>query len=405
MKTPIIAAATLAVVAAACSKGGPPPKPVTPVAVASAALATVPYSISANGVVEPLQTVAVQPQVSGPLVEVAFHEGDEVRKGQVLFRIDPRPYQAALAQAEAALERDQVQADNAAREAERYAALVTKGYVTQSQADQLRSAAAAQKAVVTADAAAVQAAKLNLEYCTIAAPIAGRSGSLLVKVGNVVRVPNSTPLVVINQLEPVLVRFTVPGRTLGDLQRVVRAGQQPQVTAYPLAMDSGAAPEAQTGRLEFMDNAVDTTTGAITLKASFANATRALWPGEFLNVSVELYAQRNALTIPAAAVQEGQDGTYVFVVENGEARMTPVTVARTVGDVAVISTGLAAGMQVVTDGQSRLFPGSRVVIRGPGGGRGPGQGRRRLAPAGGRAPALGAGGKPPAAVVANAVRS
>ncbi len=404
MKTAILAVALAGAVAAGCSRGGPPPKPITPVTVASAALATVPYSISASGVVEPLQTVAVQPQVTGPLLEVAFHEGDEVRKGQVLFRIDPRPYQATLAQAKAALERDRVQAENAAREADRYAALVTKGYVTQSQADQLRSAAAAQKAVVTADEAAVQAAKLNLDYCTITAPIAGRTGSLLVKVGNVVRVPNPTPLVVINQLEPVLVRFTVPGRTLADLQRVVRAGQQPQVTAFPLATDSGASPEAQSGRLEFMDNAVDTTTGAITLKASFANATRALWPGEFLSVSVQLYAQRNALTVPAAAVQQGQDGDYVFVVENGQARMTPVTVTRTVGEVAVIATGLAPGMQVVTDGQSRLFPGSGVVIRGPGGGRVPGQRHRRLAPAGGRPPALGAGAKPEA-VVANYVRS
>ncbi len=396
MKSPILAVAALATIAAACSRGGPPPKPVTPVTVANASVATVPFSISANGVVEPLQTVAVQPQVSGPIVQVAFHEGEEVRKGQVLFRIDPRPFQAALAQAQAALERDRVQAENAAREADRYAALVTKGYVTQSQADQLRSAAAAQKAVVTADEAAVQAARLNLDYCTISAPISGRTGGLLVKVGNLVRVPNPTPLVVINQLQPVLVRFTVPGRTLAELQRVVRSGEPPQVTAFPLATDSDAAPEAQLGRLEFMDNAVDTTTGAITLKASFANATRALWPGEFLNVSVQLYAQRNALTVPAAAVQQGQDGDYVFVVENGQARMTPVTVARTVGDVAVIATGLAPGMQVVTDGQSRLFPGSPVVVRGPGGGRGPGAAR---------SPALGAGRKPAAAVVANATRS
>ena len=405
MKSPIIAAAAACALVAGCSASAAPPKPATPVTVASARVATVPYSISANGVVEPLQSVALQPQVSGPIVEVAFHEGDEVRKGQVLFRLDPRPFQAALAQAEAALERDRVQADNAAREADRYAALVTKGYVTQSQADQLRSAAAAQQAVVAADQAAVQAAKLNLDYATIRAPISGRTGSLLVKTGNVVRAPNPTPLVVINQIQPVLVRFTVPGRTLSDLQRVARAGHPPQVSATPSETDTTSVHAAQMGTLDFMDNAVDTTTGAITLKASFPNATRALWPGQFLNVTLQLYAQQNALTVPAAAVQTGQEGDYVFVVDElGQARMTPVRVARTVGDVAVIAGGLAPGMQVVTDGQSRLFPGARVVIRAPGGKRGSGRYAPGPAP-GARSPALGATGHPGHAFVANAARS
>jgi multidrug efflux system membrane fusion protein len=384
------AVATLAGLAG-CSSKGPKVDPPTPVTVASASVATVPFAVTANGVVEPLQTVAVQPQTSGQIVEVAFHEGDEVRQGQVLFRIDPRPFQAVLAQAEAALMRDRVQADNAAHDADRYAALVTKGYVTQSQAEQQRATAASQRAVVAADDAAVEAARLNLEYATVRAPISGRTGSLLVKVGNQVRVPNPTPLVVINQLQPVLVRFTVPGRTLADLQRVVQSGQAPQVTATPLTTDSVAVPVPQTGRLEFMDNAVDTTTGAITLKASFPNTTRALWPGQFLNLTLQLYAQRNALTVPASAVQQGQDGDYVYVVdEKGQARMTPVAVARTVGELAVINTGLLPGMKVVTDGQSRLFPGARVVIRGPDGRGGPG---RRQGP-GERAPALGSSAPP-----------
>jgi multidrug efflux system membrane fusion protein len=365
------AACALLLLAAACGKADKEkPKEKTPVTVASATVQSVPYTVTANGTVEPLQSVAVQPQVSGPIVQVAFHEGDEVRAGQVLFRIDPRPFQAALAQAEAGLLRDRVQAENAAREAERYASLVSRGYVTQSQADQLRATAAAQRAVVASDLAAVQAAQLNLGYATIRAPISGRTGGLGVKVGNVVRAPNPEPLVLINQLQPVLVRFTVPGRTLADLQRAVRAGTGMGVLATPTEADSTHASVAQSGTLDFMDNAVDTTTGAITLKARFANQANVLWPGQFLTVKVNLYDQQNALTVPAVAVQTGQEGTYVFVVDaQNHARMTPVKVSRTVGEVAVVAGGLSPGMRVVTDGQSRLFPGAEVTIRGAGGKR------------------------------------
>lgn len=364
MKPVVLAASALALVsAAACGKAPERPKEKTPVTVAAAEVRSVPFTLTANGTVEPLQSVAVQPQVAGPVVEVAFQEGDEVRVGQLLFRIDPRPYQAALAQAEAALARDRAQAQNAEREAERYAALVARGYVTQSQADQLRADAAAQRAEVAAGEAAVQAARLNLSYTTIRAPIAGRTGAVLVKPGNVVRVPNPTPLVEINQLQPVMVRFTVPGRMLATLRR---AGEGLSVTATPSEGDSATiAPQA--GTLSFLDNAVDTTTGSIALKARFANAERALWPGQYLTVRVALYDQRDALTVPAGAVQTGQEGTYVFVVdERNHARMTPVTVSRTAGGHAVVEAGLTAGMRVVTDGQSRLFPGAEVEIRGAG---------------------------------------
>lgn len=362
------AAVLLLGVAAGCAKDSQTKEPPTPVTVAAATLTTVPYSLPANGVVEPVQTVAVQPQVSGQIVEVAFHEGDEVHKGQVLFRIDPRPFQAALRQAEAALARDQAQATNAAREAERYDALVDKGYVTKSQADQLKATAAAQAAVVEADRAAVEAARLDLGYATIRAPIDGRTGSLLVKVGNQVRVPNATPLVVINQLHPVLVRFTVPARTLSELQRVLRAGDAPRVHVAPTGADSSHLSLAEVGTLDFVDNAVDTTTGAITLKARFPNSSGALWPGQFLNVTLDLYEQRNAVTVPAVAVETGQEGSYVYVIDqSGHAQMKPVTVSRTVGEVAVISSGVEAGTRVVTDGQSRLYPGAQVVVRSAGG--------------------------------------
>ena len=360
-------AAVLLAALGACSAPKERPKEKTPVTVAPASLQSVPYTITANGTVEAVQSVAIQPQVAGPVVQVAFNEGDEVRQGQVLFRIDPRPFQAALAQARAVLARDLVQAQNAAREAERYASLVEKGYVTQSQADQLRATAAAQRAVVTSDEAMVQAAQLNLSYATIRAPISGRTGSLLVKPGNVVRAPNPTPMVLINQLQPVLVRFTVPGRTLADLQRAVQAGQHLGVRAAPTQADSAGSTIAESGTLNFMDNAVDTTTGALTLKARFPNATRALWPGQFLTVTVDLYQQANALTVPSSAVQSGQEGSYVFVVDDqNRARMTPVTVSRMAGDVAIITQGLQPGMRVVTDGQSRLVPGAVVEIRGAG---------------------------------------
>ena len=361
------AACALLVGVAACSKTPQRPKEKTTVTVAPVTVASVPFTVTANGTVEPMQSVAVQPQVAGPILEVAFREGEDVRQGQVLFRIDPRPFQAALAQAQAGLIRDRVQAENAAREAERYASLVSKGYVTQSQADQLRAQAAAQRAVVASDEAAVQAAQLNLGYATIRAPISGRTGGLLVKPGNVVRAPNPTPLVEINQLEPVLVRFTVPGRTLADLQRAMGGAGRIGVVATPSEADSSGQSTPQQGSLEFMDNAVDTTTGAITLKARFPNTTHALWPGQFLTVKVDLYQQQNVMTVPAVAVQTGQEGSYVFVVDaQNHARMTPVTVARMAGDVAIVTGGLEPGMKVVTDGQSRLFPGAEVQIRGAG---------------------------------------
>jgi multidrug efflux system membrane fusion protein len=358
------ALATLLLLGAACTKSEARPPQKAPVSVVTAEVRSVPFTLRANGTVEPLQSVAIQPQVSGTIVEVAFSEGAEVKQGQVLFRIDPRPFQAALAQAEAALLRDRVQAENSAREAQRYASLVEKGYVTQSQADQLAAAAAAQKAVVVGDEAAVEQARLNLSYATIRAPISGRTGALLVKAGNVVRAPNPTPLVEINQIQPVLVRFTVPARTLSELQKAVSSTRGLGVQATPTESESDGSTLSETGTLSFLDNSVDTATGAILLKARFENARRALWPGQFLTVTLDLYHQTNALTVPSDAVQTGQEGSYVFVVDaQNRAKLTPVTVSRTVGETSVIASGLAPGMRVVTLGQERLSPGTEVDIR------------------------------------------
>lgn len=343
---------------AACGSKAPARQPTVPVEVAPVVRVSAPVVVTANGVVEPLQTVQVRAQVGGTLTRVNFHEGDEVSAGQVLFQIDPRSFQAALRQAEATLARDAAQAENAKRDAERYRALVAKDYVTKSQADQAEANATALASTLEADRAAVENAKLNLGYTTIRAPITGRTGSLLVRQGNLVTA-NSTPLVVINQLQPILVRFPVPQRDFAALQR--RASRGP-VPVRVIAADS--TPIAEAGQLSFIDNAVDSLTGTVTAKARFVNGGRQLWPGEYVGVSVELDVQPNVLVVPSEAVLNGPDGNYVFVVDQSKsARVRPVTAGRAVGDQTVIDKGLVAGEVVVIDGQSRLVPGAKVEIK------------------------------------------
>jgi multidrug efflux system membrane fusion protein len=356
-------AAAALVLLAGCQKERPAPRQTVAVAVAPVEKASVPYDITANGVVEPLQTVAVQSQVSGILTKVTFTEGDEVHAGQVLFEIDPRPYQAALQQARATLAKDLAQARNASRDAERYAELVKKDYVTQSQADQARASALALQAAVQADSAAVVQARLDLDHTTIRAPISGRTGSLLVHRGNLVRNSGSTPLVVINQIRPILVRFAVPQRDLPGIQRY-SAGTELAVRVTPAETNDGAATSPIRGTLSFVDNAVDTTTGTVMLKAKFANTSGALWPGQFVTADLQLFVQHDALIVPSQAVLAGQDGSYVFVIDQkGAAEQRPVTPGRTVGSSIIIEKGLTVGERVVTDGQSRLFPGAKVDIR------------------------------------------
>jgi membrane fusion protein, multidrug efflux system len=354
---PVLAALSLAAFAA-CSKPATPPRPPVAVTVANAVVGQAPYVVAANGLVEPMQTVAVQSQVGGVLDAVHFKEGEEVRAGQLLFEIDPRPFKAALDQAKAVLARDEAQSENARRDADRYAALVLKDFVTKSQADQAAANAMAQKQVVEADRAALANMQFNLDNATIRAPIAGKTGSLLVKQGNLVKPGSAPPLVVINQIHPILVRFTVPERELEAVQkyaarRTLRAQATPRGDAQPVA-----------GALNFVDNGVDTTTGTVTLKARFDNADNRLWPGQFVAIALELYVDTAAVLVPGAAVQNGQEGPFVFVVDgSGKAAMQPVTVGRAVGDRVVIEKGIAVGTRVVTDGQSRITPGSTVEIK------------------------------------------
>ncbi len=362
------AAASFAVLLAAACGGssGPPNRPAVPVVVAPVTQGPAPYVVSADGAVEPLQTVSVESQVGGVLTSVDFTEGQDVEKGDPLFHIDPRPYQAALSQAEANLARDAAQATNSQRDAERYQKLAAQDYVTQSQADQAEATARAQAAAVKADSAAVQTARLNLSYTVIRAPIAGRTGAILVRAGNLVKANASTPLVVINQIHPILVRFSVPGRVLPLVQKY--GSEEHPLNVFVQAVE-GEEADPETGTLTFVDNAVDPQTGTVLLKARFDNQDKALWPGEYVRARLQLYVQDSALLIPSAAPVTEQNGSFVFVVDSaGKAHRRNIAVARSLDDQVVVDSGLALGERVVTDGQSRLYDGAAVTIKSPGGG-------------------------------------
>ena len=392
-RLPILLSAVALVTSSACSKttrGTPPPVPVT---VTQAAQRAIPYEITATGTVEPIRAVSVSSQVSGLVIRVGFREGDDVKVGQVLVQIDARPYQLALDQAQAALARDLAQSANAKRQVERYQSLAQSEYVTTEQFEALRTTAEALDAAVKSDSAAVASARLNLEYTTIRAPIAGRTGSLLIKEGNLVRAPGSGPLVVINQVRPIQIRFAVPANRLPEIRQY--AEEDPKVLASPASEDK---PPLE-GVLTFVDNTVDTTTGTILLKARFENNDGSLWPGQFDTATLRLYVEPNALVVPVQAVMDGQNGTYVFVVDQeNKANTRPVDVGRTVGDSVIITKGVTAGETIVTDGQLRLVPGAKVQVRGAGQdgqtpeGQ-PTEGKRRGGKGGGRKGGKGGEGK------------
>jgi membrane fusion protein, multidrug efflux system len=341
----------------ACAKKDAAPVPAVPVTVATVERRAMPFELAATGTVEPLQTVAVQAQVGGILRRVAFKEGDEVKQGQVLFELDARPYKAALDQAQAVLARDRAQAANAAQDVKRYESLVEKQYVTAQQYEQVKTTAAANEATLAGSQAAVDQARLNLQYATIRAPISGRTGSLLLREGNLVRTNSSEPLVVINRLRPILVRFAVPAGNLPLIQQ--HLGKDVVVRAEP----SGGGDPSE-GSLSFVDNAVDSSTGTILLKGKFPNDDGSLWPGGFVEVRLQLYVEPDALVVPAAAVVAGQQGSFVFVVQPDSSAVTKaVTVSRTAGELAIVQGDVQAGDRVVVDGQLRLRQGSKVQIK------------------------------------------
>jgi multidrug efflux pump subunit AcrA (membrane-fusion protein) len=475
-------------IAACTKKQERPPRPVATVSVIQARRATVPYVIEANGVVTPMQSAVVAPQVDGIVLSVDFQEGQEVRAGQALFRIDPRPYQNALDQALAVFERDSAGAANAKSEYARYQKLLDAKVITPQEAALQMTSAASTEATVRADRANIANARFNLDNTTVRAPISGKTGSVLVKRGNLVRAGGAVPLVVINQVRPIMVRFSIPSSQLGlILQYGAQGGLPVAAVAGGLApaspsIDSMAAaaaasvnpvhdPAGQTaairpsggggggvtdgegatdgvgrrgsggnggsagpnggsgrppgangsgpngavtqqgaivgermlGKLSFIDNAVDTTTGTVQLKATFDNANGRLWAGQFASTSLHLYDEDSALVVPVQAVVTGQRGSYVYIVDQADtARQRAVTVERTAGGLAIISSGVHDGDRVVLDGQSRLTPDAPVKLRsasandaggGGGGRRGGGKGGK-----GGKGGRGGQGGQPGAGV-------
>ena len=330
-------------------------KRVVPVKIGYVAQRNVPEQITAIGTVEAYNTVSIKALVGGEITSVHFKEGQDVKQGELLFQIDARPYNSALKQAEAQLARDVAQAKNAEAQALRYEILVQKDYVSKDQYDQLRANADALSAAVQADTANVENSRLQLAYCTIRSPIDGRVGSILVNKGNVVKA-NDVAMVTINTVLPIYVSFSVPEQRLAEIKKYM---QEKSLKIEALIQGDETRPAV--GVLTFINNAVDTTTGTIQLKGTFSNNDKRLWPGQFVNVIITLTTLRNAVVMPSAALQTGQQGQYVFVVKpDFTVESRPVTVARTFGDLAVISKGVTPGEKVVTDGQLQLGPGTIV---------------------------------------------
>ncbi len=382
---PIAAISFLTVLVCGCTANhaAPPISTGVPVVVSRVSQKAMPVEVSSVGNVEALSSVSIKAQVAGELLEVHFKEGDFVRRGQLLFTIDPRPYQAQvdqaqaniakdqaqLQQAEANLARDTVQAEYARTQSQRFAALSQRGVVATDSSDQARSQAAALeesmradraaiesvKANLGAEQAALEAARLQLSYCTIHSPLDGRTGAVMLKPGNLLKAAD-VPIVVINQIDPIYVNFTVPQQYWIDIKKHMAAGMLRVKTALPQEPDM-----VKQGTVTFVDNAIDATTGTIHLRATFENAQNAFVPGMFVNVVLTLSEQAHATVVAAQAVTDGQNGPFVYVVkpdDTVEAR--PIVSSRTLDGLAVIDKGLEPGELVVVDGQTRLAPGTKV---------------------------------------------
>jgi membrane fusion protein, multidrug efflux system len=382
-------AALIIAVITACSssphaQSSGPAFPPVPVSVGQAAEESVPIQVESVGNVESYSTVEVKAQVAGPLLAVKFTEGATVNKGDLLFEIDPRPFREALRQAEAAVMKDEAQLrvaeanvarsraqlKNAKAEAARFEQLSKEGISTRQQEDQVRTNAEVAehsvrgdeasiesiRAAVESDRAAVEQAKLNLAYCEIRAPISGRAGNLLLHPGNLVKANGDNPLVVINQIAPIFVTFGVPERYLSEISRQ-HAQHKLRVEVSP----EKNFKEAVQGTLAVIDNTVDANTGTIRLKAVYDNKEGRLWPGQFVNVVLTLSTQK-ATVIPSEAVQVGQNGSFLYVVKSDQSvEPRPVVVGQTVAGKVIVEKGVTAGETIVTDGQSRLFPGAKIA--------------------------------------------
>lgn len=329
-----------------------------PVTVAKAQQATTTVDLKAVGKVYPYTTVSVRSQVDGPIVKIDFDRGQDVEVDEILFQIDPRPFEVALKQAEANLQREQAILTDAKADAERSKLLLAKSYVSQESHDQVYSNMLAQEAAVKAAEAAVENAQLQVEYSMIRSPIEGRTGDILVNLGNQVKANDTQPLVVINQLSPIFVSFDVPEKFLPDINKRLGSGEIPV-----RVKDVNENILSENGKLFFVDNTIDTLTGTIELKADFPNEEYELWPGQFVNVEMGLYTKENAILIPTRAIQQGQKGSYVYIVNaENKALYRPVTVGEVVGDNTIITKGVQANEQVVVNGQFRLVDGAVVEL-------------------------------------------
>ena len=335
--------------------------PPVPVATARATVQDTPISLTELGAAQAWRAVLVKSQVNGKLLDVPVREGSDVRRGQLLAQIDPAPFQAVLMQAQGALKRDEALLAQARLDLARYQGLVAQDSIARQQVDVQGALVKQDEGLVMIDQGQVKAALVNLGYTRITSPVDGRVGVRLVDPGNLVTTVDTTGIVTVNQISPIAVTFTVPE---GDFQRLVSAsgGFSRPMQTQAFSQDDGQL--LDTGELSIADNHVDPSTGTVQMKARFANAGRRLWPGQFLNVRLTLQVVQRALTIPAAAVNQGPKGAFVYVVGPGrKAVQRFVTVAATEQGVALIAKGLQGGEQVVTDGQMSLQPGSPVQVQ------------------------------------------
>jgi membrane fusion protein, multidrug efflux system len=359
--------------------------PAVPVTSANVIQKTVPIKVRAIGIVEAYSTIQIKAQVGGELLKVHFTEGQFVKKGDMLLTIDPRPFEAIISQVEANIQRDiaqekqaratlakdAAQAKNADAQERRYSELLEKGVVSKEQYDQFRTNLEALQAMVNADRAAINSveqatkadeanlgsAKLQLSYCYIHSPIDGRTGSLMVHQGNLIKA-NDVPIVVVDQIDPIRASFTVPEQQLADIKRYSAEGTLKVQAVIP------GQEQLLEGTISFVDNAVDASTGTLRLKGVFSNPAKRLWPGQFVDIVMTLTMQPDVLVVPSSAVQTGQAGTYVFVINSDfSVESRPVVAGRSLDGETVIEKGLQAGDKVVTDGQLRLVPGARVEVK------------------------------------------
>jgi len=366
---PLFALACIAATAHAAA----PPAAAVPVTIATVVRAEVTDSRTGIGTVLPAQSVTVRARVDGQLLRVAFSEGQDVRPGQLLAQIDARPYQAQLDQALAQKARDEASLSAAQKDLERYATLVGQGSIQRQALDAQQATVGQLHAALQSDQAQIESARVQLGYTTIRAPIAGRTGLRLVDAGNLVRATDSNGLVVINQIDPIAVVFTLPEDDFQAVEAALKSsGSRPLPVTALSRTDARALAQ---GRLLLLNNRIDTASGTFQLKAEFANPEHRLWPGQYVSVQVAIATDRNALTVPAGAVQRGPNGLFMYVVQaDGTVAQRAVRIATRNGPLAVVLDGVQAGERVVVDGQLRIQPGARVVAAGAAAAAGGGNG-------------------------------